>query len=97
MYRSTKYTMEKIWFIFWYKSINYSYVSKFKYFAIIHKDSFPYNAIDIEILTDRFHQTYTNKVKIYNNNIQYNDNESRTYFAAWTMPLPNTIPLYFIQ
>ena len=66
-------------------------------FAIIHKDSFPYNAIDIEILTDRFHQTYTNKVKIYNNNIQYNDNESRTYFAAWTMPLPNTIPLYFIQ
>ena len=66
-------------------------------FAIIHKDSFPYNAINIENLTDRFHQTYTNKVQIYNNNIQYNDNESRTYFAAWTMPLPNTVPLYFIQ
>lgn len=66
-------------------------------FAITHKDSFPYNAIAIELIIDKFNQAYTKKVQIYNNNIQYNDNESITYFAAWSMPLPNTIPLYFIQ
>ena len=52
-----------------------------KIFAVNQRNIFPFDIKSVKIVPDIFHNAYE-------------DSQNTLYFAAWTMPIPNTTPLY---
>ena len=50
-------------------------------FAVNQRNKFPFDIQSINIIPDIFHKAYE-------------EPQNTLYFAAWTMPIPNTTPLY---